>query len=121
MAVENMELTCVKKDKYCDVHLCYRDGMLISFADINLHQTDRWVDKEAMYETACKLGDEIVKSFNNRNNKTLNSTELIQLTQERFEIENKNGDLDYSSFSKGFMNGYIQANFAENHKLMEQR
>lgn len=62
--LENIQLICVKKDKYCDVHLCYKDGFNIVFADISLHQTDRWLDKKDNYEKACELGDLIVERFN---------------------------------------------------------
>ena len=38
--------------------------MLIPFADIKLHDKDRWVDAEATYDDAVKLAKEIEARWN---------------------------------------------------------
>lgn len=58
------KLVCVSKDKYKDVHLCFKSNMNIAFAEIKLYDSERFVDKEATFESAVKLGEEIARRWN---------------------------------------------------------
>ena len=58
------KLVCVSKDKYKDVHLCFKSNMNITFVEIELYDSERFIDKEATFESAVKLGEEIVRRWN---------------------------------------------------------
>lgn len=58
------KLSCVRMPKYASVWLCFRENMNISFASIKLHDSDRLFDAQAVMEDAGRLGDEIVRRWN---------------------------------------------------------
>ena len=58
------DMVCVKSHKYKEVQLCIKDGMNFPIAEIKLFNEDRWSHKEAVYDDACKLGDEIARRWN---------------------------------------------------------
>jgi len=58
------KLVCVSKNKYKDVHLCFKSNMNITFAEIKLYDSELYKDKEATFESAVKLGEEIVRRWN---------------------------------------------------------
>lgn len=64
MSTEKLE--CVPYRKYGEVLLCFKSGggSNLPFAKIKLHSRDRWVDAEATFEDATRLGNEIVKRWN---------------------------------------------------------
>ena len=61
---EDGELVCVQSSKYSEVKLCFRANMNITFATIQLQSTDLLIDAQEVFEDACKLGDEIVRRWN---------------------------------------------------------
>ncbi len=62
---KNGELVCVKSNKYSSVELCFKtDSLHVPFAKIKLHSRDTAVDADAVFEDAGKLGDEIVRRWN---------------------------------------------------------
>ena len=72
------ELICVSKDKYKDVHLCFKGNINVTFAEIKLSDTDKFVDKSATFEDTTKLGEEICRRFNNYNVKAQTNMHLKQ-------------------------------------------
>jgi len=62
--METGKLVCVPSSKYNDVNLCFRANMHIPFARILLYSSELWVDAKAVFEDASRLGDEIVKRWN---------------------------------------------------------
>lgn len=58
------KLVCCKKHKYGSVELCFQANMNIPFASIVLYEDDRLVEAQSAFEDACKLGDEIVRRWN---------------------------------------------------------
>ncbi len=63
------ELVCVQNKKYGDVELCFKSNMLIPFAKIELYSSNLAKDADATFEDAVKLGDEIVRRWNECENK----------------------------------------------------
>jgi hypothetical protein len=62
---ESEQLVCVKNKKYGSVDLCFKTNSLhVPFAQIKLHSEDRAIDADAVFEDACKLGDEIARRWN---------------------------------------------------------
>lgn len=62
---ETGEMVCVQKRKYGLVELCFRtENMHVPFATIKLHSEDLAIDADAVFDDACKLGDEIVRRWN---------------------------------------------------------
>ena len=57
-------LVCVRKDKYAEVTICFKENMNIPFAKIRLHSKDLFVDAEATMDDAYNLGNEICKRWN---------------------------------------------------------
>lgn len=60
----NGKLVCVEHPKRCEVHLCLEGNLNIAFGKIELYHSGLWVDAEATYDDACKLGQEIVRRWN---------------------------------------------------------
>ena len=58
------KLVAVKRRKYGAVELCFAEGWNIPFAEIKLHDTDRAKDADAVFDAACRLGDEICRRWN---------------------------------------------------------
>lgn len=59
------KLICIPHKKYGEVSLCFKTNNLhVPFAKIKLHSEDRAVDADAVFEDACKLGEEIVWRWN---------------------------------------------------------
>jgi hypothetical protein len=58
------ELICVPHKKYGEVSLCFKSNMHVPFAKIKLHSEDLAVDADAVFEDAVKLGEEIVRRWN---------------------------------------------------------
>ena len=44
--------------------MCFKEGWNIPFARIKLFSRDRWIDAEGTFDDAVKLGEEIVKRWN---------------------------------------------------------
>lgn len=62
---ETGKIVCVQKKKYGSVQLCFTThNMHVPFAEIKLHSEDLAIDADAVFEDACKLGDEIVRRWN---------------------------------------------------------
>jgi len=59
-------LICIPLAKDKCVDLCIEGPMHISFAKIKMYSRDRFVDAEATFESASKLGNEIADRWNNR-------------------------------------------------------
>ncbi len=72
------KLVCVMHDKYADVSLCFKANMNIPFAKIKLFTKDLFVDAEATMEDAYKLGNEIVKRWNDNNQINKLTAEFIK-------------------------------------------
>lgn len=62
MATE--EIISVSKEKYADVDLCFKGPMHIPFAQIRLHSKDLWINHEAVFDDARRLGKEIERRWN---------------------------------------------------------
>lgn len=58
------KLVCVSRDKYKDVHLCFKSNMNVVFAKIKLYDSGLYKDKKEIFEDAVRLGKEIVKRWN---------------------------------------------------------
>jgi hypothetical protein len=58
------KLVCVQSRKHASVDLCFKaSNGNIPFAEIRLQDSGLWKDAEAVYEPACKLGEEICKRW----------------------------------------------------------
>lgn len=58
------KLVCVQSAKYSEVELCFAESMNIPFAKIKLHDRDRYVDAQAVFKDAVRLGEEIERRWN---------------------------------------------------------
>lgn len=58
------KLVCVKHRKYGCVELCFAEGWNIPFARIRLHTRDLARESGAVFDDACRLGDEIARRWN---------------------------------------------------------
>lgn len=58
------KLVCVQKRKYGSVNICLGANMNIPVAEIKLYSSNLAIDADAVFEDACKLGDEIVRRWN---------------------------------------------------------
>ena len=58
------ELLCVAKQKYAEVHLCFRGQGNIPFARIELYSGDRYADARETFDDAAALGKEICRRWN---------------------------------------------------------
>lgn len=58
------KLVCIKSQKYMTVELCFVANMDVPFAQIVLHSNARYVDAKAVFDDACRLGDEIARRWN---------------------------------------------------------
>jgi len=58
------ELSCVSTEKYMSVYLCFKHNMNITFAQIKLHSSDRYIDAKEVFEDATILGKEICRRWN---------------------------------------------------------
>jgi hypothetical protein len=63
------QLVCVHNQHYGTVDLCIKANMNIPFAMIRLHSSNLAVDADAVYPDAVRLGDEIVRRWNEANEK----------------------------------------------------
>lgn len=61
---ETGELVCVRKDKYAEVTLCFKENMFIPFARIKLHSEDTFGKAKETMDDAYKLGKEICERWN---------------------------------------------------------
>lgn len=61
---ESTEMICVGNSKYGEVSLCLKSNMHITFAKIKLYSRNLAVDADAVFEDACKFGDEIARRWN---------------------------------------------------------
>ena len=58
------ELICTGSRKYGEVNLCFKANMHVPFAKIKLHSRDRFIDADAVFNDAMKLGNEIAERWN---------------------------------------------------------
>ncbi|WP_300440638.1 hypothetical protein [Christiangramia sp.] len=58
------ELVAVQKNKYKEVHLCFKANMNIPFAKIKLHSADRFESADKVMNDAYQLATEIARRFN---------------------------------------------------------
>lgn len=58
------KIVAVKRPKYGSVDLCFAEGWNIPFAQIKLHDRDLAVHADAVFDAACRLGDEICRRWN---------------------------------------------------------
>lgn len=58
------KMVAVKHRKYGSVDLCFAEGWNIPFAQIKLHDRDLARDADAVFDAACRLGDEICRRWN---------------------------------------------------------
>ena len=61
---EKGELVCVRKDKYGEVTLCFKENMFIPFARIKLHSADTYAAAKETIDDAYNLGQEICRRWN---------------------------------------------------------
>lgn len=63
---DTCEMVSVPHFKYREVELCIKtaNGWNVPIGEIKLYDSDKWVDAEATFEDAKKLGEEIVKRWN---------------------------------------------------------
>jgi len=61
---DKMPMLCVQSHKYKDVDLCFKDGLNYPIAEIKLFNRDSFQDKDAVYEDAVKLCEEIARRWN---------------------------------------------------------
>lgn len=59
-------LACVGNRKYGHVSLCFRAGMNVSFAPIQLHSRDLASEADEVFDDAMRLGEEIARRWNRR-------------------------------------------------------
>ena len=62
------KMVCIPSHKYREVELAIKSendkGWNIPIAKIKLHSRDRFVDADAVFESASKLGEEIARRWN---------------------------------------------------------
>lgn len=61
---ETQEVVCVQSYKHKSVELAFKGNFNVPFAKIKLFSSDRYVDAEATFEGAGKLGEEIARRWN---------------------------------------------------------
>jgi Holliday junction resolvase-like predicted endonuclease len=61
---ETGEIICVRKDKYGEVTLCFRENMYIPFARIKLHSDNTFGSAMETIDDAYNLGQEICRRWN---------------------------------------------------------
>lgn len=70
---KDTQMECVTSSKYMSVELCIKSnkdkGWNIPIAAIKLYSRDRYIDAKEVFEDACKLGHEIVRRWNDSENK----------------------------------------------------
>jgi hypothetical protein len=79
------KLVSVQRQKYSEVQLCFEgEPWNIPFAEIKLHTRDRYADKTAVFPDCVKLGEEIVRRWNESSYPTTDSVTaaMMKLTAE---------------------------------------